>query len=87
MFLIFGIVGSGAGGLVADVYGRKPTLAVFHVPFLCSWVLMACATNVYQILSARCLSGFSVGALMALLPVYVTEISRVKSRGTFSIIE
>ena len=75
------MAGAGAGGFLADVYGRKLILMAFHVPFVVSWVMIAVADNVYWIIAARCLSGLADGALLALLPVYITEISRVKSRG------
>lgn len=47
-----------------------------------SWILIIFATNVYELLVARFLAGFAGGGVFVLIPLYISEISEDKVRGT-----
>lgn len=75
-------LGALPAGNVADRFGRKKTLLFLSAPFLISWAMIICGTNVWILYFARLLSGFGVGAACVLVPTYISEIAEVSARGT-----
>ena len=76
-----GAIGSILGGCIADRFGRRTLLMICQFPILISWLLIALASNVWCIHASRLLSGVADGAIYAIAPVYLAEISHPRLRG------
>jgi facilitated trehalose transporter len=81
-----GLAGGILGGPLIEYLGRKNTILATAVPFIVSWLLIACAVNVYMILAGRALSGFCVGVASLSLPVYLGETVQPEVRGTLGLL-
>ncbi|XP_006640694.2 solute carrier family 2, facilitated glucose transporter member 6 [Lepisosteus oculatus] len=79
-------LGAAAGGISAmvlnDNIGRKLSIMVSAVPSAVGYLLMGSAQAVWMLLLGRFLTGFAGGMTAASIPVYVSEISHPKVRGT-----
>ncbi|XP_062398283.1 solute carrier family 2, facilitated glucose transporter member 6 [Sardina pilchardus] len=79
-------LGAAAGGLGAmllnDRVGRKLSIMMSAVPSSVGYLVMAAAQNVWMLLLGRFLTGIAGGMTAASIPVYVSEISHPKVRGT-----
>lgn len=79
---LFGtVIGAALGSIPSDALGRKKTLVIIAVLFLCSSIFTALATNWYLFLLFRFFGGLGVGASSVTAPVYISEISSAKNRG------
>lgn len=81
-----GLVGGIAGGPMIDRLGRKTTILATAVPFVISWLLIACANDVYYVLAGRAICGFCVGVASLSLPVYLGETVQPEVRGTLGLL-
>lgn len=81
-----GLVGGIAGGPFIELLGRKTTILATSVPFIISWLLIACAVKVWMVLLGRALSGFCVGVASLALPVYLGETVQPEVRGTLGLL-
>ncbi len=75
------IVGALLAGTLADRFGRKSVLLVCAVLFAISGLLSAIPQQVWELVVARILGGFAIGASSMVAPVYIAEISPEKHRG------
>ncbi|XP_076126303.1 solute carrier family 2, facilitated glucose transporter member 6 isoform X1 [Alosa pseudoharengus] len=79
-------LGAAAGGLAAmllnDRVGRKASIMMAAVPSAVGYLVMAAAQNVWMLLLGRFLTGIAGGMSASSIPVYVSEISHPKVRGT-----
>lgn len=75
------IIGALAAGIFTSFIGRKLTLIVFTVPWICTWILTNLASSIYLLYLARFISGIVVGLFCAALPMYVNEIAEDSIRG------
>ncbi|KAL2092322.1 hypothetical protein ACEWY4_012120 [Coilia grayii] len=79
-------LGAVAGGLGAmllnDRLGRKPSIMLSAVPASVGYLVLAAAQAVWMLYLGRFLTGISSGMTAASIPVYVSEISHPKVRGT-----
>ncbi|KAF5272313.1 hypothetical protein FQA39_LY07914 [Lamprigera yunnana] len=73
--------GALATGLILDAIGRKTALLASSIPFIVSWLLIACARTLSQLLTARFIAGFSEGCIFGATPIYLTEIIDKEVRG------
>ncbi|GFZ46100.1 Quinate transporter [Saitozyma sp. JCM 24511] len=65
-----------------ETLGRKPTLQVASVIFLVGAVIMTAAESLLSMIYAgRVLTGFAVGALTAVIPSFIAEVSPPAIRG------
>lgn len=80
------LVGALVGGQLIEYFGRKATIALTDVLFVISWILTACATNVYFMYTARAIVGFSVGIASLTLPVYLGETIQPEVRGILGLL-
>lgn len=69
-------------GPMADKLGRKKSLLLLAAPFLLSWVIIIFAYKLWLIYIARFIVGVSVGAACVLVPMYISEIAEISTRGT-----
>uniref|UniRef100_A0A1L8DF37 Facilitated trehalose transporter Tret1 n=2 Tax=Nyssomyia neivai TaxID=330878 RepID=A0A1L8DF37_9DIPT len=81
-----GLAGGICGGPLIEYIGRKNTILGTAIPFIVSWLLIACATNVWMVLAGRALSGFCVGIASLSLPVYLGETVQPEVRGTLGLL-
>lgn len=81
-----GLVGGILGGPLIETLGRKMTILAIAIPFIVSWLLIACASSVSLVLVGRALSGFCVGVASLSLPVYLSETVQPEVRGTLGLL-
>lgn len=79
--------GAPFGGMLADILGRKPVLALTYVLLLCGSLCMSLATSFAQLLIGRCLLGVGIGAGLTVVTSYVAEVSPRDHRGLFVCME
>ncbi|XP_050055597.1 solute carrier family 2, facilitated glucose transporter member 1-like isoform X2 [Aphis gossypii] len=89
VFLIGGIVGGIAGGKLANSLGRKGTIKLIYLINLVSGILFFSSKSLAQVelfFIARILSGLSAGITMAMVPMYLLELSPSDKSGVFGVI-
>ncbi|XP_022901574.2 facilitated trehalose transporter Tret1-like [Onthophagus taurus] len=69
-------------GPLCDLIGRKPTKLLMVIPLILGWGLIAWAENVEMLYVGRFLTGMIGGASLVTAPLYCSEISENKIRGT-----
>ncbi|KAJ9597400.1 hypothetical protein L9F63_011745, partial [Diploptera punctata] len=67
---------------IAKNYSRKITGYLVAVPYFIAYVLTILASNITLLYIARIFAGIGTGATTVFCPLYVTEISEDKIRGT-----
>ncbi|CAL8109368.1 unnamed protein product [Orchesella dallaii] len=75
------LVGACCSGFLIEKIGRKKSLIVVGIPYITGWLTIALASQIYMLYIGRFLTGFSVGALSLVAPVYLCEISQSDIRG------
>lgn len=81
--LLFGcILGAAIAGRVTDSLGRKRILIVVAILFALTSVWSALAGNLNVLVLARLAGGIAIGATSTAAPMYISEISPAKYRGS-----
>jgi SP family arabinose:H+ symporter-like MFS transporter len=81
--LLFGcIFGAAVAGRVTDIWGRKRILIFVALTFALTSVWSALATDLTTLVIARIAGGLAVGAASIAAPIYISEISPTKYRGS-----
>jgi sugar porter (SP) family MFS transporter len=80
--LIGTIIGAAVMGKPADWYGRRLGLLILAILFFISAIGCALATNAWMLVAFRFIGGLGVGGAAVVSPLYVSEISPAKHRGT-----
>ncbi|KAH0615474.1 hypothetical protein JD844_004763 [Phrynosoma platyrhinos] len=65
-----------------DRLGRKLSIMLSAVPSVIGYLCMAGAQEIWMLLVGRLLTGFAGGVTSASIPVYISEISHPRVRGT-----
>ncbi|XP_055595369.1 facilitated trehalose transporter Tret1-like [Uranotaenia lowii] len=73
-------------GWVAEIAGRKAALMLIGIAQLASWVVVLFAQDLTMIYTFRILGGFAGGGTFSVIPLFVSEISEDKIRGTLGAI-
>ncbi|KAB0792602.1 hypothetical protein PPYR_14561 [Photinus pyralis] len=81
VYLLGGLCGSVLLSVVGRRIGRKSIVLWSSVPFCISWITVAFATTLHELLIARYIAGMSEGLALASLIIYVSEISDKEIRG------
>lgn len=81
-----GLVGGILGGPLIEYLGRKNTILATSIPFIISWLLIACAVNIWMVIAGRAITGFCVGVASLSLPVYLGETIQPEVRGTLGLL-
>ncbi|KAH7928789.1 general substrate transporter [Leucogyrophana mollusca] len=81
IFSAGGTIGALTAGYMSDRYGRKITMNVAAVISVLGGVLLAGAVNTAMFLVGRIVSGWGVGMLVVLIPIFQAEVSPPSSRG------
>jgi SP family arabinose:H+ symporter-like MFS transporter len=81
--LLFGcILGAAVAGRMTDKWGRKRILIGVALAFALTSVWSALAPNLTLVVMARIAGGLAVGAASIVAPMYISEISPAKYRGS-----
>ncbi len=81
--LLFGcIIGAAFAGRLADIYGRKFILINVAILFALTSVGSALTYDLSSLVIARLMGGLAVGAASTVSPIYISEISPPKYRGS-----
>jgi len=81
--LLFGcIIGAIFAGRLADKHGRRFILIIVAVLFALTSVGSALAYDLTSLVIARILGGLAVGAASTVSPIYISEVSPPKYRGS-----
>lgn len=75
------IIGALFGGVPAQRWGRKYTLAWIAALFLLSAAGSAVAPDIYSLMFFRLIGGLSIGASSVVGPMYISEIAPAEKRG------
>ena len=75
------ILGALLAGKLTDTFGRKSVLLVCAVLFAISGILSAIPQQVWELVVARIIGGFAIGASSMVAPVYIAEIAPERHRG------
>ncbi|GAA5973120.1 hypothetical protein JCM21900_003082 [Sporobolomyces salmonicolor] len=74
-------------GQVGDIFGRRMTILVGALIFSVGGLFQAFTNGFKMMVFGRVLSGFGVGFLSMIVPVYQSEISPAENRGKLACIE
>ncbi|KAI8080044.1 general substrate transporter [Halteromyces radiatus] len=85
VFLLGAWVTSYPASWVMDQFGRRSTIFSGAIVFIIGGVLQTAAINMPMLMIGRILSGFGIGFLSTVLPVYTAELSRAHNRGTVTV--
>lgn len=81
--LLFGcILGAAVAGRMTDIWGRKRILIGVAILFALTSVWSAVANDVTMLVLARITGGLAVGAASTVAPMYISEVSPAKYRGS-----
>lgn len=73
--------GCWTGGFMAERFGRRTSLLLLFPIFCVSWLSIGLANNVQTLIASRLLTGYCVGILAPIFPIYVGETSDPLLRG------
>lgn len=76
------LFGALSGGRLSDRFGRKNVMFLSAVLFVISSLGCALSPSMYSLMGFRFLSGLGVGMISTVAPVYISEISPARLRGT-----
>ena len=70
------LLGGLIGGSLLEALGRKTTILMTSIPFMCSGLLVTFAQDVNMIYAGRAITGFCIGVVSLSLPVrmYIASI-------------
>ena len=80
--LIGAIVGAGCSGRITDILGRKKVILVAAFIFAGGALYAGLAPDVTSLIVARMIKGVAVGVCSFVIPLYLSEVSSTKMRGT-----
>ncbi|KAH7824719.1 putative Sugar Porter (SP) Family MFS Transporter [Monocercomonoides exilis] len=80
--LIGAAIGCTLGGFFSDKFGPKKVLIVSSIAVIICGIVQAIQSHVGVFIAFRLLSGFPVGVIQIVAPLYASEQSSAKRRGT-----
>lgn len=75
------LIGGLVAGMLSDVVGRKPVLAISDVIFIGGAIGQAVCHAVWPMIGCRFLIGIGVGLASCIAPLYIQELSPTRLRG------
>ncbi|KIK70873.1 hypothetical protein GYMLUDRAFT_32946 [Collybiopsis luxurians FD-317 M1] len=78
---------SAAAGRVGDIIGRKGTLFIGAIVFTIGGAVQTLTNGFWTMIVGRVISGFGVGLLSTIVPIYQSEISPPNHRGSLACME
>src|SRR3984957_386163 len=82
--LIGYIIGALANSTIADKWGRKLSLTVSVAVFSVGTILAATSTNITELIIFRFIAGLGIGAEIAAVTTYISELSPARLRGRYT---
>lgn len=82
--LIGAMIGAGTAGRFADALGRRRVVLAAAVVFAVGAVGAGLAASVWMLIFFRVVLGVAVGAASVMVPLYISEMSPTRVRGTLS---
>lgn len=80
--LIGSILGVLIAGMLSDFLGRKKTMLIAALMFSVSAIGCAVSADFTQLVIYRIIGGFGIGIVSIVSPVYISEVSPARVRGT-----
>ncbi|XP_044732105.1 facilitated trehalose transporter Tret1-like [Chrysoperla carnea] len=81
-----GGIGPIFGAILANKIGRKKTILLIAIPEIFTWIAVILAKDIYCLCAAQFVRGITGGAVFAVIPMYVGEISSPKFRGVMGML-
>ncbi|KAG8391227.1 hypothetical protein BUALT_Bualt01G0165900 [Buddleja alternifolia] len=78
------MIGAVFSGKIADLFGRKGAMGFAELFNVFGWVAIAFAKNAWWLDVGRISTGFGIGLLSYVVPVYIAEITPKNLRGAFT---
>ncbi|XP_036383213.1 solute carrier family 2, facilitated glucose transporter member 8 [Megalops cyprinoides] len=75
-------LGGVVGGWIVEKVGRKLCLMFCSMPFIFGFTIIIAAQNVWMLYVGRVLTGLASGMTSLVVPLYISEISHARVRGT-----
>ncbi|XP_072933719.1 facilitated trehalose transporter Tret1 [Epargyreus clarus] len=69
-------------GILAERFGRRPTILVLSIPFMLNWLLIIFANGPGMLIAARLFAGLGTGGICVAAPMYIGEIAETSIRGS-----
>jgi len=82
VFTIGGLIGGLIAGKLADHFGRRFILSLNNCIFLLGSILLSFAVNFEMLIIGRTVVGLACGISSVVVPIYLSEISPSRLRGT-----
>ena len=80
--LIGSIIGVLVAGMLSDFLGRKKTMLIAALMFSISAIGCAVSADFTQLVIYRIIGGFGIGIVSIVSPIYISEVSPARVRGT-----
>jgi len=80
--LVGSILGVVIAGKLSDYFGRKPVLLISAILFSCSAIGCMLSANISELVVYRIIGGVGIGMASVISPLYISEISVSRYRGT-----
>ena len=80
--LIGSIIGVAVAGMLSDFLGRKKTMLTAAVCFSVSAIGCCVCTGFSDLVAYRIIGGLGIGIISIVSPIYISEVSPAKIRGT-----
>lgn len=80
--LVGSIMGVAMGGVLSDKFGRKKTMIFSAIMFTASGIGCAIAPTFTQLVFYRIVGGVGIGVISIISPMYISEVSIPKYRGS-----
>ena len=80
--LIGSIIGVLVAGMLSDFLGRKTTMLIAALMFSVSAIGCAVCADFTQLVIYRIIGGFGIGIVSIVSPIYISEVSPARVRGT-----
>lgn len=81
VFGIGAVIGALPAGTVSNIVGRRYSMILFELFVIVGWGFLILFNAIWMLIIGRTLQGIGVGALCAIIPTYVGEISQPHIRG------
>uniref|UniRef100_A0A7N0UDL1 Major facilitator superfamily (MFS) profile domain-containing protein n=1 Tax=Kalanchoe fedtschenkoi TaxID=63787 RepID=A0A7N0UDL1_KALFE len=78
------MIGALTSGSMADLIGRKGTMAVSSCTCIAGWLTIYFSKGVVPLDTGRLLTGYGMGVFSYVVPVFIAEITPKHSRGRFT---
>ncbi|OAD00041.1 hypothetical protein MUCCIDRAFT_147650 [Mucor lusitanicus CBS 277.49] len=85
-FCVGALIGGLSGGYIQTKFGRRKTIFYNSFGYTIGGILIGCSTSPSMFVVGRIICGLSCGLGSLTVPIYVGEISTVKSRGVMGTI-